>query len=176
MKSVIFYSTTDGHTLKIAETIAADWQGDIEIAPMAKYEEYVGREDIGTVVIGASIRYGHFNKDVIKQLQDSVEWLNSRQSAFYSVNLTARKPGKDDPARSPYIQKFLKASGWMPDQIAMFAGKLAYPKYRFWDKQMIRFIMSITGGCADGKSTIEYTNWSEVKRFSKTVSGLAMAS
>ncbi|MEJ2075150.1 MAG: flavodoxin domain-containing protein [Reinekea sp.] len=87
--------------------------------------------------------------------------------------MTARKPGKDDPARSSYVQKFLKRSHWNPDHIAMFAGKLSYPAYRFWDKQMIRLIMTMTGGCNDGVSTIEYTNWNEVHRFSQTISGLA---
>ncbi len=174
MAAIIFYASTDGHTKKIAETIAKDWVGEVSIAPAELFADYVNAPNIDTVVIGASIRYGHFNRELMKRIADNVEWLSGIQSAFFSVNLTARKPGKDDPAKSPYIQKFLHNTGWLPDQIAMFAGKLAYPKYRFWDKQMIRFIMSITGGCADGKSTIEYTNWSEVTRFSKTVSNLAI--
>jgi len=175
MSAIIFYSSTDGHTNKIAETMAREWQGDVQVLPASRLAEFVGLDGIETVVIGASIRYGHFNRDLINTIAANTEWLSSIQSAFFSVNLTARKPGKDDPAKSPYIQKFLHATGWLPDQIAMFAGKLAYPQYRFWDKQMIRFIMSITGGCADGRSTIEYTNWSEVVRFSKTVSKLAAA-
>lgn len=174
MTAIIFYSTTDGHTKKVAETMAKDWQGSVEVAEFSRFKEFVARPEVHTVVIGASIRYGHFNKEMIHTIRDHRDWLNSIQSAFFSVNLTARKPGKDDPAKSPYIQKFLKETHWLPDQIAMFAGRLAYPKYRFWDKQMIRFIMKLTGGCADGKSTIEYTNWNEVKRFSKTVSGLAV--
>jgi menaquinone-dependent protoporphyrinogen oxidase len=173
MKTIIFYSTTDGHTQTIAQTMAKDWQGDVVVEPFERFDEYVESSEVSTVVIGASIRYGHFNRDVQKKIKLHKQWLNSIQSAFFSVNLTARKPGKDDPAKSPYVQKFVKATGWVPDHLAMFAGKLVYPRYRFVDKQMIRFIMKITGGCSDGKSTIEYTNWSEVLRFSKTISGLS---
>lgn len=173
MTALICYSTTDGHTKKIAETMANDWQGEVKVIPFHELDQYVGDRSITAVVVGASIRYGHFNKQLVASIRAKLDWFESIQTAFYSVNLTARKPGKDDPATSPYVTKFLKTTGWKPDQIAMFAGRLAYPMYRFWDKQMIRFIMKLTGGCADGKSTVEYTNWSEVRRFSKTVSGLA---
>lgn len=172
MKTIIFYSTTDGHTLKIAEQLASDWQGEVSVEPVARLCEFVNAQDVGRVVIGAAIRYGHFDKAMIKDIKQNQTWLNSIDSSFFSVNLTARKPGKADPANSPYVQKFLKATAWLPDHIAMFAGKLCYPKYNFFDKQMIRLIMKITGGCSDGKSTIEYTDWAEVKRFAKTISGL----
>jgi len=172
MTTLIFYASTDGHTLKIAETMAKDWSGPVSVVPFQDFEKYKNQADVTTVVIGASIRYGHFNKELMDLIKENEEWLNSIQSAFFSVNLTARKPGKDDPAKSPYINKFLKKTGWLPDHLAMFAGQLCYPKYRFWDKQMIRFIMKMTGGCTDGTSTIEYTNWKEVFRFSKTISGL----
>jgi menaquinone-dependent protoporphyrinogen oxidase len=173
MKTIIFYSTTDGHTKTIAESMAKNWDGSADVVPFELFHEYVNSPEVETVIVGASIRYGHFNRELVKVLKSNEQWLNSIQSGFFSVNLTARKPGKDDPGNSPYIQKFLKSTGWVPDHLAMFAGKLSYPKYRFWDKQMIRFIMKITGGCADGKSTIDYTNWNEVLRFSKTISGLA---
>lgn len=175
MKTVIFYSSTDGHTRKIAETMASQWQGAVVVAPIDQIRMYLEDIDIATVVIGASIRYGHFQADLVETIIKHRHWLAARQSAFFSVNLSARKPGKDDPARSTSVQRFLRTTGWIPDQIAIFAGKLAYPKYRFWDKWMIRFIMLLTGGCTDGKSTVEYTNWGEVHRFSKTVSGLSSA-
>lgn len=173
MLTLVMYSTVDGHTKKIAETIAKDWQGEIDVIPFESFETYPKREQVSSIVIGSSIRYGSYNKDLIALIKKNVDWLASIDSSFFSVNLTARKPGKDDPASSPYVQKFLKKTGWVPDHIAMFAGQLAYPKYRFIDKQMIRFIMKITGGCTDGVSTIEYTNWSEVSRFAKTISGLS---
>lgn len=169
MHSLIIYSTVDGQTKKIAETMANDWQGEVDVIPFESFENYPKREQVSRIVIGSSIRYGHYNKDLIKLIQRHREWLASIDSAFFSVNLTARKPGKNDPATSSYVQKFLKRTGWQPNNIAMFAGQLAYPKYGFFDKQMIRFIMKITGGCTDGVSTIEYTNWDEVSRFVDTL-------
>lgn len=173
MLTLIIYATVDGHTKKIAETIAKDWLGEVDVIPFEEFESYARKDQVTEIVIGSSIRYGHYNKDLIELIRKNRDWLASIDSSFFSVNLTARKPGKDDPANSPYIHKFLKKTGWVPDHIAMFAGQLAYPKYRFIDKQMIRLIMKITGGCTDGVSTIEYTNWDEVARFAKTISGRA---
>jgi menaquinone-dependent protoporphyrinogen oxidase len=171
MLTLIIYSTVDGHTRKIAEAIAGDWQGgEVEVIPFQNFETYSRREQVTGVVIGSSIRYGHYNKDLISLIKKHRDWLASIDSSFFSVNLTARKPGKDDPATSSYIKKFLNKTGWVPDHIAMFAGQLAYPKYRFIDKQMIRLIMKITGGCTDGVSTIEYTDWDKVACFARAMS------
>ena len=172
MSAVIFYSTTDGQTKKIAEKMAVEWSGEVEVQAIERLPRYLNKANLNQVVIGASIRYGHYHKDVVDLVRANVNWLEAKNAAFFSVNLTARKPEKQDPADSAYIQRFLKKTGWMPNQIAMFAGKLCYPKYSFLDRQMIRMIMKMTGGCADGTSTIEYTNWDEVTRFAKTVSGL----
>jgi menaquinone-dependent protoporphyrinogen oxidase len=170
MTSLIFYSSTDGHTRKIAETLAQDWQGPVHVAPLADFDSWQGDERIRCVVIGASIRYGHFQDELLNTVSQHKAWLNGRKSAFFGVNLTARKPGRADPATSPYLQRFLRTSAWQPDHLALFAGKLNYPIYGFFDKHMIRLIMKMTGGCADGTSTIEYTDWHAVTRFAKAIS------
>ncbi|WP_368073587.1 flavodoxin domain-containing protein, partial [Vibrio cholerae] len=46
-------------------------------------------------------------------------------------------------------QTFLKKSPWQPERIAVFAGALYYPRYRWFDKMMIRLIMTLTGGETD---------------------------
>ena len=50
----------------------------------------------------------------------------------------------------------------------MFAGKIDYKKYSFWDRFMIRMIMRITKGPTDPNSNIEFTDWNKVKKFGKT--------
>ena len=172
MTAIIFYATTDGHTKKIAQAIAADWQGDAFVEPIERLPEHCNKYQINKVVIGASIRYGHYQQSLFDIVSTHRQWLARQQSAFFSVSLTARKPGKNDPASSLQIRKLLTRTGWNPDHITMFAGQLCYPNYRYWDRQMIRLIMTLTGGCNDGISTIDYTDWQQVRRFAKTVSGL----
>ena len=68
-----------------------------------------------------------------------------------------------------YIKKFLKRTSWKPNVLGVFAGKIDYPKYNFFDKQMIRLIMWITKGPTDPKRTYEFTNWNDVDEFTRRI-------
>jgi menaquinone-dependent protoporphyrinogen oxidase len=98
--------------------------------------------------------------------------LESRPSAFFSVNIVARKPNKNQPETNPYLLKFLRQISWKPQLLGVFAGKLDYPKYSFFDRQMIRFIMLITHGPTDPSAVVEFTNWEQVERFAQQVCAL----
>ena len=47
---------------------------------------------------------------------------------------------------------------------AAVAGRLDYPHYRWLDRQIIRFIMKMTGGPTDPRSCVEFTAWKAVDR------------
>ena len=59
---------------------------------------------------------------------------------------------------------------WRPDQLAVFAGKIDYPKYGFIDKHMIRFIMWMTKGPTDISGKFEFTDWNAVEDFAERLS------
>jgi menaquinone-dependent protoporphyrinogen oxidase len=98
--------------------------------------------------------------------------LARRPSAFFSVNLVARKPGKDTAASNPYVRAFLRRTAWMPTEQAVFAGRVDYPRYRFVDRQVIRFIMWLTDGPTDPGVRIEYTDWAAVDAFARRIAAL----
>ncbi|MFL2690203.1 MAG: flavodoxin domain-containing protein, partial [Gammaproteobacteria bacterium] len=77
------------------------------------------------------------------------------------------KPEKNEPNTNPYMIKFLKKTDWKPKILKVFAGKIDYPKYRFFDKYAIRLIMWITNGPTDLSKSFEFTNWSKVESFSE---------
>lgn len=117
------------------------------------------------MLIGASIRYGHFNKTVNTFVTTHLRELQRLPSGFFSVNLTARKPEKRTPQTNAYTRKFLLQSPWQPDCCAVFAGALRYPRYGFFDRIMIQLIMRMTGGETDATKEVEYTDWAQVGRF-----------
>jgi menaquinone-dependent protoporphyrinogen oxidase len=123
-----------------------------------------------TIVIGASIRYGKHHPNVITFVNQNAEILNRKANAFFSVNVVARKPEKNTPETNPYLQKFLKQIVWKPKHLAVFAGKLNYPSYRFIDCLMIRLIMWMTKGPTDTKNIYEFTDWKQVEDFGRQVS------
>lgn len=91
----------------------------------------------------------------------------SKNHGFFGVNLTARKPEKSTPETNVYVRKFLQRITWQPTISAVFAGALLYPRYTFFDRVMIQFIMRITGGETDPTKEIEYTDWEKVRSFSE---------
>ena len=119
------------------------------------------------IIIGASIRYGKHKKELFEFIDLNLDELTKKDNAFFSVNVVARKPEKNTPETNPYMQKFLLKTSWVPRKLAVFEGKIDYPKYNFIDKQMIRFIMWITKGPTNIKNTYEFTDWNKVDSFAK---------
>ena len=121
------------------------------------------------IIIGASIRYGKHKDDLYDFIDSNIDQISVKENAFFSVNVVARKPEKNSPHTNPYMKKFLIKTSWKPNTLAVFAGKIDYPKYNFIDKHMIRFIMWITKGPTNTKNTYEFTDWSKVDSFAVKV-------
>ncbi len=166
MKTLILYSSHDGQTKKISEFLTALLEGDVTVDSL--HEDY-DIHDFDRIVIGASIRYGHFNKKLYRFVENNAIYLEQKKTAFFGVNLTARKEGKNDPETNVYVRKFLQRIKWRPKLAAVFAGALFYPHYKWFDRVMIRFIMRITGGETDTTKEIEYTDWEKVKQFAQRI-------
>lgn len=171
---LLLYSTVDGHTLTICQHIRHELEtlgntvtlrkvedaGDIDLAPFDK------------IVIGASIRYGKHRPSVFEFVAKHRAQLDGKPSAFFTVNIVARKPEKNRPETNPYLKKFLQQSRWQPRLLDVFAGRLDYPSYRPLDRLMIRFIMLITKGPTDPATVVEFTDWQRVDAFARAVNAL----
>jgi menaquinone-dependent protoporphyrinogen oxidase len=135
-----------------------------------KDEPHVDLQPFDSIVIGASIRYGKHSPLIVDFVNSNVQLLESKSSAFFSVNIVARKPEKNRPETNPYMQKFLKQVSWHPRELAVFAGKIDYPRYRLFDRLMIRLIMFMTRGPTDPGAVIEFTDWQQVEAFGRRIS------
>ena len=169
-KYLFLYSTTDGHTKKICEyigNILKQQNHEIKINPISLEPEKLGEYD--AIILGASIRYGKHQKSVFNFINKHKDLLETKNSAFFSVNVVARKNEKNSPYTNPYMKKFLKISKWQPNKLGVFAGKVDYPSYKFFDKYIIRMIMWITKGPTDISQSYEFTDWKVVENFAKTL-------
>ena len=164
-KILLTYSTVDGHTKTICEKILSySKTSQVDILPI---DRSINIKDYDTVVIGASIRYGKYREEIFKFIKENEELLNSKDNAFFSVNVVARKENKNKPETNPYLIKFLNKISWQPKILDVFAGKIDYPKYKFLDKYAIKFIMWITKGPTDTSKVYEFTDWNRVKSFAE---------
>jgi menaquinone-dependent protoporphyrinogen oxidase len=166
----IIYSSVDGQTKKICESLADHFgqrNTKASLFSIANLPEKIS--EFNTLVLGASIRYGKHNELVTAFINEHQEELKKINTAFFSVNLVARKPGKNRAEANPYVIKFMDSINWKPDIVDVFAGCLDYSKYGFFDRLMIKAIMMFTKGPTSTKEPIEYTDWDRVRRFGERV-------
>lgn len=168
---LIVYSTTDGQTRKICLRIKnlIEYQNNKVTLISIDDESTVDLGIFDKIIVGASIRYGKHSPKIYSFIEKNSQVLAAKPNAFFSVSLVARKDGKNTPETNPYLKKFLKDISWNPSNLAVFAGKLDYQIYSFWDRLIIRMIMSITKGPTDTKAKVEYTDWNQVEEFGHLV-------
>lgn len=172
-KTLLLYLSGYGHTRKIAERIRMRLieRGE-EVQAAALDDDSIDPSEFDCIIIGASIRNGKHMPAVHDFIRRHLELLQQRPSGFFSVNLVARKPGKNTPDTNPYVKAFLEKSAWTPDLVGVFAGNLDYQRYSFSDRNIIRFIMWLTKGPTDPNTKAEFTDWDEVDRFAERVAAL----
>lgn len=168
---LIIYSTTDGHTLKICQRLQQVIERQshrVTLCAIANWRQ-VALDAFDKIVIGASIRYGKHSPLVVDFIRRNEQLLDSKPNAFFSVNVVARKPEKSRPDTNPYLLKFLRKISWKPKQLAVFAGKIDFPRYTFFDRMMIRFIMWMTKGPTNADAVVDFTDWRQVEAFGQRI-------
>ena len=169
-KTVILFSSTDGHTVRICERIIdiLKHESTVTLSSIEKADS-LDLEGFDFILIGASIRYGNHKASLFSFIKKNIKILNVKKTAFFNVNAVARKEDKNTPGTNPYLIKFLKKVAWKPTLLEVFAGKISYPKYHFFDKHMIRFIMWMSKGPTNPSKIYEFTDWDKVESFGNKV-------
>jgi menaquinone-dependent protoporphyrinogen oxidase len=172
----IYYATRDGQARRIAEHICVRLSGNEYVAPPQDLaiadravEELAG---MALVVLVAAVRYGRHLPEAERFLATYGSLASPPKLAIASVNLTARKPEKTTAAGNAYLRKCIARHRLAPVLAAAFAGRLDYRLYRWRDRQIIRFIMLLTGGPTDPATRIEYTSWDAVDAFADRIGEL----
>lgn len=162
----IFYASHFGHTERIARTLEAYLRAageEVRTVNLARTPPAPSHlRSRAPCVLIAAVRYGVHLPAARRLLKQIAPLTPAKPLVLLSVNLTARKPGKRSATGNAYLRKWIRTSGAHPVLAEAIAGKLEYPRYNPFDRTMIRFIMAITGGPADGKCVVDYTPWSQL--------------
>jgi len=173
----IYFASHDGQTRKIVDRLvehlgvrgvgATTTDLSTEASPVID-------TDADIVLLAAAVRYGFHLPAAQRFLARLRTEVPEARIAVMSVNLTARKPGRQSAEGNVYLRNWLKRTGLRPALAVAVAGRLDYPAYRWFDRMMIRAIMSISGGPTDPATVIEYTDWSGVENLSQKLATLVM--
>jgi menaquinone-dependent protoporphyrinogen oxidase len=177
VKSIlVLYCSLRGHTARVARRIcesvvAAGGRAEMMDIKEAVHEGvYWDRYDM--VVLGAPVVYGSYDQAFLRFVREHKGSLDAKPNSFFNVSVVARTPAKATVEGNRYLQKFLQISPWKPKDLKVFAGKVNYPAWRWYDVLMIQLIMKMTHGPTDRRTVIDYTNWEDVDAYGRHVLGL----
>ena len=173
----VFYATRDGHTRKIAEYLASHLcaRGLDSVAlnvdsPEARSSDWAS---VRGVVVGSPIYIGKHQKTAAEFVRAHRAQLNERPSAFFSVSLSAgSRNAAEVKAAQDLARGFIEDTGWYADEVACFAGCLAYTKYGFIKRTMLRWIAKKEGGSTDTSRDHEYTDWTKVDELAGRIAAI----
>jgi len=179
MKPVlVIFATHYGQSLRIANHIALalrakDLKPDIvdstQMSPGFSLDNY------SAVILIAPVERGRHQKNIIKFITQSRKHLEQVPTAFISVSLS--QAGAEDASATPerrarcardvaqLIQTFLGETSWRPVRVMPVAGALAYTKYSWLLRLVMKWIAKRSGASTDTSQDHEYTNWIAIGQF-----------
>ena len=163
---LVAFHSSEGQTAKIAEHV-----GDILALRGARPDVVDAGADpspdgYDVVVVGDSIHVGHHSPSLVKWLRGHAAELDGRPSGFFQVSLvSANRDAEHTAAAERLVQELRDQTGFAPDEVAMFAGALAYTKYGWLTRRVLRSIAATEGGSTDTSKDHEYTDWADVEHF-----------
>jgi menaquinone-dependent protoporphyrinogen oxidase len=172
----VYYATRDGQARRIAEHICRRLNDGRKpptsrnLLPTPPPPAELAQASL--IVLVAAVRYGKHLPEVERFLNAYCALPSPPPIALASVNLSARKPGKTTGSGNPYLRKTIARHRLVPAAAVAFAGRLDYRRYNWRDRQIIRFIMLLTGGPTDPDTCIEYTSWNAVGEFADEIASL----
>ena len=173
----IFYATTEGQTRRIAERLVevlADHGIEARAFDMAAPEAAaIDWAHVHGALVGASLHMGRHQRAAALFVHQHAAQLNAIPSAFFSVSLSAASsnPKEVEAARS-LAREFPLAHGWTPAMIASLAGRLAYTRYNFLTRLLIKRIARKEGAPTDTSRDYELTNWEKVEKLGLALVGM----
>ena len=165
----IFFATTDGQTRRIAERLAADIRAmglsslAMDMASPASAD--VDWTAVRAVLVGASIHGSKHQAVAADFVNKHAPRLNAVPSAFFSVSMSAASADLRTVAAAEHLaREFVRERHWRPDRVDCIAGRLAYTRYGWLKRRIVRMAARSIGVPVDLSRDHEFTNWRQVDR------------
>jgi menaquinone-dependent protoporphyrinogen oxidase len=163
------YGSAYGQTEKIVRRIADRLTGCGLGVTLHRADALPAALDLAgfdAVLVGASVMVGKHQPYVHRFVEQHAARLNAMPSAFVSVSGSAGSPlpAKRADAQD-YLETFLRRTSWRPTRTATFGGALAYTKYGWFMRWLIKRISKQSGAPTDTSRDHDLTDWNAVDQF-----------
>jgi menaquinone-dependent protoporphyrinogen oxidase len=172
---LIVYGSTYGQTERIARRIGellrqAGYGVDIHRGD--QLPENLTLEMYSGVVVAASVLAGYHQRYIRTFVRRNAARLNRLACAFISV---CGSSGSNPPQAGAYISGLLEESGWWPAITRSFTGGVAYTKYSWLVRWVLKRINRSKGLPTDTSRDWDFTEWGEVEAFARSLAALFAA-
>lgn len=172
---LVIYGSTYGQTERIARRIGELLQQAgylVDIHRGDRLPEHLTLETYSGVVIAASVLAGYHQRYIRTFVRYNAARLNRLACAFISVCGSA---GSDPAKARAYIDGLLEESGWRPTLTRSFTGGVAYTKYSWPVRWVLKRINRSKGLPTDTSRDWDFTEWREVDAFARSLAALFAA-
>jgi menaquinone-dependent protoporphyrinogen oxidase len=163
---LVVFESKYGQSEKIAGFIAdlASRAGHTSKAVRISATAALAIADSDAVVVVAPIYYDRHPAEVTAFLRAHVPALTTRPTAFVAVSGAAGSKDPEERAKAERAARTYVADvGLQPRLVTTAGGAMAYPRYPFFMRLMIRFISARKGGPTDMSRIHEATDWSALE-------------
>jgi menaquinone-dependent protoporphyrinogen oxidase len=168
MKFLVLYATVEGHTHKIADSIAAQLEslgGEVFLTNVID-PGYCDPGMADAAILCAPIHIGNYPSTFVQYIQNWKSALQDIPTALVTVSLSiASEDGHERDEALDYPEKLVKQTGWNAEYNLNVAGALKYLEYDFFKKWMMRRLADAEGGPVDTSKDHEFTDWDALTEF-----------
>jgi menaquinone-dependent protoporphyrinogen oxidase len=162
---LVVYGTAYGQTQRIAGhlmDLLAEFGHELAMYQGDHLPADLDLDEYDAFVVAASIIRGRHQPYIRDFVREHAAKLNAASSAFVSVSGAAANA----PVQAgEYLQQFFRDTGWYPSFSASFAGAMAYTRYGWVLRWIMKAISRKNGGPTDTTRDHEMTDWLRVYRF-----------
>jgi len=162
---LISYGTSYGHTEKVVRRMSQVLQNHGHLVSAYRADLLPPDLRVGTYdacIVAGSVISGRHQRYLLNFVRQHAAELNATTSACISVSGSAR----DAPEQARRCaDSFLRDAGWRPTFIYCVAGAMAFTRYNWLLRLIMKLISRSHGGPTDTSRDYDLTDWTALDRF-----------
>lgn len=170
---LIAYASHFGQTRKIAEKLSSTLSvlGHVPVLVDLAAGETARPEEFDAAILGSRVEMERHAKQLLAFIAKHRAALEKMPTAMFSVSMSAANPDAG-PDPQGYLAALFAQTRWTPTLQRAFAGGLAYRKYNFITRWIMKSISRRTHRTTDTSRDHEFTDWNAVRAFALEIDRL----
>jgi menaquinone-dependent protoporphyrinogen oxidase len=177
---LVVFGTTDGHTGKVATAISNTLRAEganVDVVHARPGGPDPVPESYAAVIVAASVHTSGYQRAVWRWVRSHSSSLGNKPTAFVSVCLgVLERTTASEAELASIMESFFETTRWTPTVRKIVAGALPYTRYSWLKRLVVRRIVRHAYGQTATSRDYEYTDWNDVREFSRMFVRLVFSS